>query len=266
MKVGFIQTYPQFGEKEKNLEKAVDFMMNADADLIVLPELFNSGYLFTSHQEVEEIAEIIPDGYATQRLIDVGREKGMYIVAGLAEKWEATLFNSAVLVGPDGFIGAYRKAHLFKDEPRWFKKGDSGFKVHDIGSAGIGMMICFDWIFPEASRTLALKGADIICHPSNLMLPYCQKAMVTRSIENGVFSITCNRIGIEERGGERLEFTGLSQITDPKGDVLALAGKDKEETRIVEIDPLKAREKRVGQNELFQERRTDLYEIGVRPY
>ena len=260
MKVGFIQTRPEFGKKQYNIERTVDLIKNIDADLIVLPELFDSGYLFTSMKEVEKVSEKIPDGYTIQSLIEVAKENDSFIVAGLVEKAERIFYNSSVLIGPEGLIDFYRKAHLFKDEPKWFEKGDTGFKVCDIGLAKIGMMICFDWIFPEAARTLALKGADIICHPSNLMLPYCQKAMVTRSIENGVFSITCNRIGIEERGGERLEFTGLSQITDPKGNVLANASKDKEEKQVIKIDPLEAREKRIGQNEIFRERRTDLYE------
>lgn len=261
MKIGFIQFNPQFGAKEKNVERAIGFLNRTDADLIVLPELFNSGYLFTSGEEVEAAAERIPEGFTTQSLMKISREKGMYLIAGLAERSEGTIYNSAVLVGPDGFIGIYRKTHLFKDESKWFEKGHDPFEVYDVGTAKIGLMICFDWIFPEVARTLALKGADILCHPSNLMLPYCQKAMVTRSIENRVFSVTCNRIGVEERDGQRLEFTGLSEIVDPKGTVLALADKDREETRVVEIDPHQAREKRVGINKIFEERRTDLYEL-----
>ena len=261
MKAGFIQTHPECGKKQSNVQKAVEFIRNIDADLIVVPELFHSGYVFTSIEEVEEVSERIPEGYTTQSLIDVAGETHSFIIAGLAEKADGIFYNSAVLVGPAGFISVYRKAHLFKDEPKWFTPGDTGFEVCDIGLARVGMMICFDWIFPEVARTLALKGADIICHPSNLMLPYCQKAMITRSIENGVFAITCNRIGAEEGDGERLEFTGMSQITDPKGNVLAMASTDKEEAQVVEIDPLEAREKRVGQNSIFQERRTDLYEL-----
>ncbi|UCE17061.1 MAG: acyltransferase [Gemmatimonadota bacterium] len=261
MKIGFIQFHPEFGKKEKNVEKAVGIIRDIDADLIVLPELFNSGYLFTSAEEVENISEDVPSGYTTQSLLHVAKDTDTFIVAGLAEKAEGARYNSAVLLGPEGFVGLYRKAHLFKDEVKWFEKGDTGFNVHDIGLARIGMMICFDWIFPEAARTLALKGADIICHPSNLMLPFCQKAMITRSLENGVFSLTCNRVGVEERGGERLEFTGLSQIVDPKGNVLALASEDEEGTQVVEIDPMEARDKTVGINKIFQERRTDLYEL-----
>ncbi len=261
MKIGFLQFHPQFGRKKENVDRAVQFIGDTDADLLVLPELFNSGYLFAFCQEVEDIAEEIPDGFTTQSLIEISKKKGLHIVAGLAERSDKAIHNTSVLVGPRGLIGLYRKAHLFKDEPKWFAPGNTPFDVYDIGPARIGMMICFDWIFPEAARTLSLKGADIICHPSNLMLPYCQKAMTTRSLENGVFTITCNRIGVEERGGERLEFTGMSQVVDPKGNVLASAGRDLEEVRIIEIDPQEAREKRMGINRMFEGRRTDLYEL-----
>ncbi|MFQ6091953.1 MAG: nitrilase-related carbon-nitrogen hydrolase, partial [bacterium] len=195
MKIGFIQSFPKFGEKERNVRGAVERMSEVEADLVVLPELFNSGYLFRSVQELEELSEEIPEGFTTQTLMEIARKRSTYVVGGLPERAGKIFYNSAVLVGPEGFIDLYRKAHLFADEPKWFEKGDTPFRVHDIGLARVGVLICFDWIFPEAARTLALRGADIICHPSNLVLPYCQKAMVTRSLENGLFSITCNRIG-----------------------------------------------------------------------
>jgi predicted amidohydrolase len=261
MKIGFIQFNPHFGEKEENVERALSFIKRTDAGLLVLPELFNSGYLFTSKEEAKTAAETVPEGFTTRRLIQIAAKQDMFIVAGLAEVSDGAVYNSAVLVGPDGHIGTYRKAHLFKDEPKWFAKGNTPFQVYEIGPARIGMMICFDWIFPEVARTLALKGADILCHPSNLMLPYCQKAMVTRCLENRIFAITCNRIGCEDRGGERLEFTGLSEIVDPTGNVLSLAGHDEEKAHVVEIDPLEARRKQVGVNRIFEERRTDLYEL-----
>jgi len=107
----------------------------------------------------------------------------------------------------------------------------------------IGVMICFDWCFPEAARILALKDAEIICHPANLVLPYAPKAMFARSIENRVFTITANRIGVEERGGERLSFIGLSQVTSPKMEVLIQAGESVEDAGVVEVDLLLARNK-----------------------
>jgi len=134
------------------------------------------------------------------------------------------------------------------------------------GGAKVGLMICFDWIFPEACRSLALKGADIICHPSNLILPYCQTAMTTRAMENGLFTITANRIGSERRNGQELTFTGGSQIVDPRGRVLAQASRDQEEVVVVEIDPIQARDKNfTASNHLFRDRRVDLYEFATNP-
>ncbi len=123
-------------------------------------------------------------------------------------------------------------------------------------------MICFDWLFPEAARTLALKGADIICHPSNLVLPYCPQAMITRSIENRVYSITANRVGKEERiKGTPLSFIGLSQVVSPDGTVEYRAGSGKAEARVIEIDPKAARNKNITQvNHIFKDRRGDLYD------
>ena len=125
-------------------------------------------------------------------------------------------------------FGAYRKTHLFAEEKKWFDPGDTGFQVFDMGQVKIGVMICFDWWFPESARVLALKGADIFCHPANLVMPQCQRVMPAHSLLNGVFTITANRVGTEERGGKApLQFTGKSQIVDPRGEVLVkLDGED----------------------------------------
>ncbi|HAP67080.1 MAG TPA: acyltransferase, partial [Nitrospinae bacterium] len=125
----------------------------------------------------------------------------------------------------------------------------------------IGMMICFDWLFPEVARILSLKGADIICHPSNLVLPHCPQAMITRCIENRVFVITANRVGVEERiKGRRLKFIGQSEIVSPDGKILYRASANKEEIGIVDIDPKMARNKNITPlNNIFKDRRKDLY-------
>ena len=124
----------------------------------------------------------------------------------------------------------------------------------------MGIAICFDWFFPEAMRVLMLKGADIICHPSNLVLPFCQDAMITRSIENQLFTVTANRIGREIRGENDFTFTGKSQITSPLGEVLKKAKEDSEEIGIVEIDPTLARKKSITpNNSILQDRMTKFY-------
>jgi len=263
MRVGFYQFNPIFGEVKQNLDTVFNRLMKVEADLIVLPELCMSGYQFTSKEEVTVLAEEVPHGPTTQRLIALARERSMVIVAGLPERDGAHLYNSAVIVGPSGLIGCYRKTHLFYEETQFFSPGETGFQVWDIGPTKIGVMVCFDWFYPESARTLALKGADIICHPSNLVLPHCPDAMVTRSLENRVFSITANRIGVEARGGRKpLTYIGLSEIVDPCGSILHRAPSDREDLHVVDIDPQTARDKSLnGYNNLFRDRRPDVYTV-----
>jgi len=188
--------------------------------------------------------------------MELARELGLYIVAGTAEKSGNYLYNSAVVVGPRGYIGKYRKIHLFYREKVFFEPGDLGFKVFDIGFAKVGVMICFDWFFPESARTLALKGAEIIAHPANLVMPYAPRAMPIRALENRVYTITADRVG-EERG---LKFIGKSLIASPKAEVLSIASETEEEIGVVEIDLNLARNKRLNDmNDIFKDRREEYY-------
>jgi predicted amidohydrolase len=213
------------------------------------------------------LSEEVPGGYTTGRLLEAAKAKKakkgkkLFIVAGLAERSGSRVYNSAVLVGPEGLVGLYRKAHLFWREKDFFSPGKTPFKVYSAGKARVGIMVCFDWLFPEVSRTLALKGADIICHPANLVLPHCPEAMITRSIENRVFSITANRVGSEERiKGEKLKYIGQSQVVGPDGKVLYRAAKGKTEARVVKIDPKRARDKKITErNNVLKDRRVELY-------
>ncbi|MCK4783567.1 MAG: hypothetical protein KAV87_07450 [Desulfobacteraceae bacterium] len=261
MRVGFYQSNPVFGRVGENVEQAVQEISRVNADLIVLPELFSTGYQFVSRQEVSEFAEDIPTGKTCQAMIGLAKELGMFLVFGLPEKDGDSLYNSAAVVGPKGFIGRYRKTHLFAEEKLFFDPGNTGFRVFDIGPAIIGVMICFDWWFPESARVLGLLGADIICHPANLVLPHCQKAMVIRSLENGVFTITANRVGTESRGDyEALTFTGESQILDNDGNVLRKLGDNDTGIVLSGIDPKQARDKSVTtRNERFKDRRPEFY-------
>ncbi len=263
MKAGFLQTDPVFGRIEENVERAVEMLSAMDSDLVVLPELFNTGYQFTSRDEALGLAEEVPGGFTTKRLLSAAASQKKIIVAGVAEREGEKVYNSAVLISPGGLMGLYRKAHLFSREKEFFSPGDTPFEVFEVMGLRLGMMICFDWIFPEAARTLALKGADIICHPSNLVLPYCPDAMITRSIENRVFSITANRVGREERiEGEPLTFIGSSRIISPSGTVLLSAANAGPECGVVEINPLEARDKKItAANDLFKDRRTDLFSL-----
>jgi 5-aminopentanamidase len=261
VRVGFYQYNPEFGAVARNLDVVATALEQAEADLIVLPELFASGYQFISQEEVQQLAEPVPDGPTTRRLIDIAKRRRMYIVAGLPEKASSKCYNSAIVVGPTGFIGCYRKTHLFYEETLFFAPGDSGFQVWDIGPAKIGVMICFDWYYPESARSLAVQGAEIICHPSNLVLPNCPDSMPVRCLENRVFAITSNRIGSEARGGkDQLTYIGRSEVVTPKGVIQYRAAHDREDLAILDIDPAEARNKRLNRyNDLLHDRRPAFY-------
>lgn len=246
-----------------NIKKLQKLLNNIEADLIVLPELANTGYLYASQEDLRPYSE--PNdgsGPFLSALIDNAKQSGGVIVTGYSEIQGDAIFNSAAAVNNTGVIENYRKTHLYDNEKFLFQPGDSGFKVFEWRNVKIGMMICFDWIFPEASRTLALDGAQILAHPANLVLPYCQDAMVTRSIENGVFTITANRIGEEKEGDRRLKFTGASQMTAPSGAILYRGPETKTTVHITSVDPQLALDKKISDNNhLVDDRRPSLYEL-----
>lgn len=260
MKIGFVQFEPYFGQVDRNLEKAEELIRKSEAEVLVLPECFNTGYLFLSKDEAWNLSEEIPGGKTSQLLIDLAKRKNQYIVAGLVERSGDKIFNSAVTIAPQGFLGVYRKIHLFSEEKLWFTPGDLPFPVYDIGLGKIGVMICFDWFFPESARILALKGGDVICHCANLVLPFCQDGMITRCLENRVFAVTANRTGDERRGDKILAYTGRSQITGPQGNILYRASVGNDEVGMADIDIKLARNKRLNiYNHLLNNRRTDMY-------
>ncbi|MDQ3020390.1 MAG: acyltransferase [Bacteroidota bacterium] len=265
MKVGYLQFQPQFGKPDENISRIEELISDKDFDLLVIPELANSGYLFEDKIELEELSEEIDNGKFCNSLKKICSEKDAYIVSGICESYEENFYNSSVLVCPEGNIFTYRKLHLFDEEKFWFKPGNDFPGVYDIvikkkDKVKIGMMICFDWIFPETARTLALKGAQIICHPSNLVMSYCQSAMFTRAVENHVFTITANRTGKDIRNKKELSFTGESVIVSPSGEYLCRAGIDKDQVCIVEINPDDALNKNITQNNnLFEDRRKEFY-------
>jgi predicted amidohydrolase len=261
MQAGFFQFNTAFARKQENLEKVRAATGDISLDLLVLPEFFATGYQFVSREEVAELAEPVPHGETTEFLVSLSKDRNVYIVAGLPERDGDMFYNSAVLTGPEGFIGFYRKTHLFLEENLFFTSGDTGFRVWDTKIGRIGVMICFDWFFPEAARTLALKGAEVIAHPSNLVLPHCPQSMPVRCLENRVYAITANRIGTEQRKeGPALTFIGRSQIISPKAEILAEAGAAEETLLAAELDLALARDKKLNQyNDLFRDRRPYLY-------
>lgn len=261
MKAGFYQFNPIFGKKRENLAKTADALKGVDAELLVLPEFFATGYQFISVDEVAHLAEEVPGGETTEAIAALSKKHSTYIVAGLPERKGENYYNSAILTGPEGFIGVYRKTHLFFEEKLWFRPGNTGFTVFNTDIGRIGIMICFDWYFPEAMRALALQGAQVIAHPSNLVLPHCPNAMPIRCLENRVYAVTANRTGTEQRADKPpLTFIGMSQIVGPDSTVVVRAPEADSSIMIAEIDLQEALTKAINQyNDLFKDRRPEMY-------
>ncbi|MCK9328671.1 MAG: hypothetical protein PHY08_01950 [Candidatus Cloacimonetes bacterium] len=260
-KIGLCQFKPTLLNRNDNIDKMIKLVDKVEADLIIFPELATSGYVFNSRDEVLTVAEDFERGETTLTFKELSKKNNCSYVIGFPEISNGRLFNSSMLINPDGTIHLYRKIHLFNEEKRWFEDGNLGFIVAKAkNNINIGLMICFDWIFPESARTLMLKGAQIIAHSSNLVLPWCQQAMITRSLENRVFSVTCNRIGKEINGDQEFYFTGMSQICNPFGEILFKLGEYEEVTKIITIDPNISYDKQVNQwNDIIEDRKKQYY-------
>jgi len=246
MRVGFVQLDPKILDVEDNVDAALRLIGGKRTDLIVLPELFNTGYNFRNRGEAASVAESVPEGATTQALREFSKRDGTMVVAGVAERKGRSLYNSAVVLKDGKYMGTYRKVHLFYNEKKFFKPGLE-FKVF----GKVGVMVCFDWYFPESARSLMLKGAEVIAHPSNLVLSNCPEAMKTRALENRVYAVTADRVGVE-RG---LRYTGQSEIVNPRGRIIYRASATKEECVVREIDLAMARNKNVTpRNNLLADR------------
>ncbi len=265
MLVAAAQIEPKLAEPERNLEACLAKLEEAaaaGAELLVLPECAIPGYMFESAEEALPFAEEVP-GPSSELLERESRRLGMHVVCGLLERDGDTLRNAAVLVGPDGLVGTYRKTHLpFLGVDRFVFPGDE-LTVYDTPLGRIGVEICYDLRFPEVTRTLALRGADIVAHPTNFPIAaklQTELITVARAAENRIYLLTANRVGKERLG----EFCGWSQIVDPYGTRLAEAGETEEALLVADVDVEKARDKDYvipGEYELylFGHRRPELY-------
>lgn len=261
MKVGILQFAPRLGRVDDNRETIAAMLRRRKFDLAVLPELATTGYNFADRRQAWEAAEN-RKGKSFDFFGELAASAGGVIVWGMAERAGRRLYNSAVLTTPEGDHHIYRKTHLYFREKLLFDPGDTGFSVFTWRKIKIGVMICFDWIFPEAARTLALAGCQVLAHPANLVMPYCQAAMVTRSLENRIFCVTANRIGSETNRHATLHFTGRSQLIDPSGVRLLGFTRTEKAFRAVKIDPRLADTKMVNRlNDLFGDRRTGYYKV-----
>lgn len=265
--VGYVQFEPRLGAIERNRERVAAMVREApEADLLVLPELCFSGYRFESKDEAWEFSEPASTASASVELLTaLARERGTVLVAGLCERDENTtsprLLNSAVAVGRDGLLAVYRKMHLFWDEKDIFEPGES-FEVTAIplrtgGEARVGILICFDWAFVEAWRTMMVLGADVVAHPSNLVLPEkCQRAVPVMAMMNRIGIVTTNRWGTERD----LRFTGESLIALPDGSVAKRAQPEGDAIAVATIDLATVRDRQITpRNHLMNDRRPELY-------
>lgn len=260
MKIGFFQFAPTIGNVDHNRTRLVEALLQTDADLLVAPELSVSGYYFSSTAQARELAEPIP-GPTTDALCEASAKSGCTIVTGIAELVGEQLFNSAVVIGPEGIIGIYRKIHLFNEEKLHFTPGNDGFFSFDLKGVKVGVLVCFDHMFPEAARSLALQGVQIVCHPSNLVIPeYGQLTSRVRAFENRMFWVLTNRWGTETVGEKSLTFTGTSQVVNPRGRILIRAEAASDEISAVEVDPQESLDKYVTEyNHLLNDRRPEFY-------
>ena len=269
MKIAGVQMDIALGQAEANLGKilaAIAETAQAGASLTVFPECALSGYCFENLDDARRVAETIP-GPATDRFAEACRRHRVWAIFGLLERDGTRVFNACALVGPEGVVGSYRKIHLpHLGVDRFVTPGDRPFAVHQAGELRVGMNICYDVSFPESSRVMALEGADLIALPTNwppAAACVSEFTVNTRAMENHVYYIAVNRIGVE--GG--FSFIGRSKICAPSGAVLAEAAHDGPAILYADVDVNVSRNKHLvrepGKHEIdrFADRRPQMYGV-----
>ncbi len=267
VKIAGVQMEPKILEKEINLARCLERIRGTakeGAELIVFPECTLTGYCFENLKEALKVAEPVP-GPSVEKIIAVCRELEVYVVIGLLEKDADECYNTVVLLGPDGLVGKHRKLHLpYLGIDRFLEPGNLPLIVYETNVGRIGLGICYDMMFPEHSRALALEGADILVFPANWPETgnvYPDYIIPTRAIENRVFCLAVNRVGKEGK----TVFSGRSKIVDWLGRSLAEGKDDGEDILYAEISPAAAREKRwvieEGEHEVdfIHDRRPEMY-------
>jgi predicted amidohydrolase len=269
LKIACVQMDVAIGDVEANRRKIVERMRtaaNGGAELVIFPECALTGYCFDSLEDAAPFAEPI-DGPSSQAIAEACRETGAHAVAGFIEKDGSNFYNAAMLAGPNGIIGGYRKVHLpFLGVDRFLTPGDKPFRVFDLPFGRIGINICYDASFPEAARALKLLGAELIILPTNWPTGAWRTAefiINARACENHLNFAAVNRCGVE-RGWE---FIGRSKVVDYNGDTLGEASREGEEMLIIEVDLQEADKNKIvnvaGSYEIdrLADRRPEFYEI-----
>jgi N-carbamoylputrescine amidase len=269
--VASVQMEPRVGQKADNLARSIYLIETAAANgatVVVLPELANSGYAFESRDEAFSLAESVPDGDSTRAWIEVAQRLRLYVVAGIAERAGNKLYNSAAFVGPKGYMGTYRKLHLWGNEHLFFESGDLGLPVFHTEIGRLAAVICYDGWFPEVYRLLAMKGADVVCMPTNWVpmrgqdpnpMAMANTLAMANAHSNGLNIVCANRIGTE-RGQP---FIGQSLIVGADGWPLAgPASTDTEEILYACINLKRSRAMRNlnAFNDVLRDRRDDVYD------
>jgi predicted amidohydrolase len=272
LRIAVAQYEPHIGDLDINraaLVAHVEAAADRGAQLVVLPELASSGYVFAAEEEAARLAEDAGTGASVIALVEVCRRRDIHVVAGLAEQGDGCRHNSAVVVGPAGRLATYRKLHLFYDEQSWFRPGNE-LVVVDLPFARVGVAICYDLWFPEVARALALRGAEVIAVPTNWVASfrarlhdehgYCQGDIMAMAwaAANGTAVACADRVG-EERG---VTFLGASIIVGPDGwPAAGPASADREEMLVADIDlaAVERARRRTPRNHLLRDRRPDVY-------
>ena len=268
-KITCVQMDVAIGDVEANRRGIVERMQAAaesGAELVIFPECALTGYCFDSLEEATPFAETI-DGRSSEAISEVCRETGAHAVVGFIEKDGPDFYNAAMLVGPDGVIGDYRKVHLpFLGVDRFLTPGDKQFRVFELPFGRIGINICYDASFPEAARALKLLGAELIILPTNWPTGAWRTAefiINARACENHINFAAVNRCGVE-RGWD---FIGRSKVVDFNGDTLGEASREGEEMLVIEVDLQEANKNKIvnvaGSYEIdrLADRRPEFYRI-----
>ncbi len=266
MRIGLAQTAPRLGDVQQNLDEVLLLLERArglGCDLVVFPECALSGYMFQDRASATASAVAVP-GPEMTRLVEACRSLQVHCVLGLLEQRDGLLWNGSRLIGPDGIVGSYDKTHIPQlGVDRFVEPGQGPYAVHDTSLGRIGLQICYDWRFPEVTRSLALQGAELVAMPT--CSPSSSRELAdhlprTRAVENAIFFAMANRVGVEGPA----TFLGHSQVVGPGGERL-VRGDESEALLVCDVDLAQARAKNRDQGDglyrldIMNERRPELY-------
>jgi len=235
MKIGFLQLDVAFEKIDRNIQRVQELLEPVEFDLMVLPELFATGCIFYNKQHAFSLSEPVPEGKISQSIIDIARKKNAWIIAGILERDGDRMYNSAIVAGPQGYLGKHRKVNLSMGEEDRFCGGD-GYETFLINGVTVGILICVDNERAEAGEILAGKCVRLICQPANHQGVDMLDTFRAISEKNGVYTMSSNRVGFDHDTGLNTPFIGLSQIIDPDGRILHQAPENEESLYIMDLD------------------------------